>query len=398
MYPPGREILLGVTGGISAYKSCDLLRRLRDEGYLVTVVPTRASLNFVGVATWEALSGRQVPVDIWNNVYQVPHISLAKTADAIVIAPATADIIAKCAAGIADDLLTNVVLASRAPIVFVPAMHSQMWLSAATQANVALLRQRGFIVVEPDTGKLTSGDEGVGRYPESNMIIKALNQELDHRADLKGRKVLISTGGTREAIDPVRFIGNHSSGKQGYALAHAAAARGAIVTLVSANASLSDIEGVETVHVVTALEMQAELESRFGDTDILVMAAAIADVRPTQVSEVKIGKEELSEISLTRNPDITQELSKRKVNQIMIGFAAQTESAQINGLNLAASKLQMKGLDFIYYNDVSGGQIFGSDETEGVILASDGTSLNIPPISKVTLANKLLDLAQNKLS
>lgn len=398
MYPPGREILLGVTGGISAYKSCDLLRRLRDEGYLVTVVPTRASLNFVGVATWEALSGRQVPVDIWNNVYQVPHISLAKTADAIVIAPATADVIAKCAAGIADDLLTNVVLASRAPIVFVPAMHSQMWLSAATQANVALLRQRGFIVVEPDTGKLTSGDEGVGRYPESNMIIKTLNQELDHRADLKGRKVLISTGGTREAIDPVRFIGNHSSGKQGYALAHAAAARGAIVTLVSANASLSDIEGVETVHVVTALEMQAELESRFVDTDILVMAAAIADVRPTQVSEDKIGKEELSEISLTRNPDITQELSKRKVNQIMIGFAAQTESAQINGLNLAASKLQMKGLDFIYYNDVSGGQIFGSDETEGVILASDGTSLNIPPISKVTLANKLLDLAQNKLS
>jgi len=226
MYPPGREILLGVTGGISAYKSCDLIRRLQDEGYLVTVVPTRASLNFVGVATWEALSGRPVPVDIWNNVHQVPHISLAKSADAIVIAPATADLIAKVANGIADDLLTNIILATSAPIVFVPAMHTEMWLNKATQANIRTLQERGYLVVEPATGKLTSGDSGVGRYPESHTIISTLNQTLDHRADLKGKRVLISTGGTREAIDPVRFIGNHSSGKQGYALAYAAAKRG----------------------------------------------------------------------------------------------------------------------------------------------------------------------------
>ena len=397
MYPPGREILLGVTGGISAYKSCDLLRRLRDEGYLVTVVPTRASLNFVGIATWEALSGRQVPVDIWNNVHQVPHVSFAKSAHAIVIAPATADLLAKCAAGIADDLLTNVVLASRAPIVFVPAMHTEMWLNAATQESVRRLKERGFLVVEPDVGKLTSGDSGVGRYPESQKIIDSLNEALDHRADLKGRKVLISTGGTREAIDPVRYIGNHSSGKQGYALAYAAAVRGAEVTLVSANASLSDIEGVKTIHVRSALEMQSALESEFDSCDILVMAAAIADVRPAKVSEVKISKDDLSEIALTRNPDIAQELSVRKVNQVMIGFAAQTEATDSDGLKLAASKLQLKGLDFIYYNDVSGGQIFGSDDSKGVILGTDGSVQPFPVVSKMTLANKLLDLAKNKL-
>lgn len=397
MYPPGREILLGVTGGISAYKSCDLLRRLRDEGYLVTVVPTRASLNFVGIATWEALSGRQVPVDIWNNVHQVPHVSFAKSAHAIVIAPATADLLAKCAAGIADDLLTNVVLASRAPIVFVPAMHTEMWLNAATQESVRRLKERGFLVVEPDVGKLTSGDSGVGRYPESQKIIDSLNEVLDHRADLKGRKVLISTGGTREAIDPVRYIGNHSSGKQGYALAYAAAVRGAEVTLVSANASLSDIEGVKTIHVRSALEMQSALESEFDSCDILVMAAAIADVRPAKVSEVKISKDDLSEIALTRNPDIAQELSVRKVNQVMIGFAAQTEATDSDGLKLAASKLQLKGLDFIYYNDVSGGQIFGSDDSKGVILGRDGSVQPFPVASKMTLANKLLDLAKNKL-
>ena len=397
MYPPGREILLGVTGGISAYKSCDLLRRLRDEGYLVTVVPTRASLNFVGIATWEALSARPVPVDIWNNVHQVPHISLAKRADAIVIAPATADLLAKCAAGIADDLLTNVLLASPAPVLFVPAMHTEMWLSAATQENVRRLKERGFIVMEPEVGKLTSGDSGVGRYPESPTIINSLSAMLDHRADLKGRRILISAGGTREDIDPVRYIGNHSSGKQGCALAYAAATRGGEVTLVSANASLPDIEGIKTIHVRSAIEMQSALESEFDSTDILIMAAAIADVRPAHVSDVKISKDELSEIALTRNPDITQLLSTRKVKQVMIGFAAQTNTAESGGLHAAASKLQVKGLDYIYYNDVSGGQIFGSEETQGVILGNDGSKQLFPLASKMTLANKLLDLAKNKL-
>ena len=397
MYPPGREILLGVTGGISAYKSCDLLRRLQDEGYLVTVVPTRASLNFVGVATWEALSGRPVPVDIWNNVHQVPHISLAKSADAIVIAPATADLIAKVANGIADDLLTNIILATSAPIVFVPAMHTEMWLNKATQANIRTLQERGYLVVEPATGKLTSGDSGVGRYPESHTIISTLNQTLDHRADLKGKRVLISTGGTREAIDPVRFIGNHSSGKQGYALAYAAAKRGASVTLVAANSSLPDIEGVKTIHVGSTREMQEALVAAFDESDVLIMAAAISDARPAHQSERKISKDELTEIALVRNPDITQELASRKQKQVLIGFAAQTESQEVEGVALAAHKLQSKGLDYIYFNDVSQGQIFGSDETKGVILGADGFRDSFPRASKMTLANKLLDLARNKL-
>ena len=244
MYPQGREIVLGVAGGISAYKSCELLRRLQDVGCQVTVVPTRASLNFVGVSTWEALSGRPVPVDLWNNVHQVPHIALAKKADLLVIAPATADLMAKVAAGIADDLLTNILLASDVPTIFVPAMHSEMWRNAATQAKVLTLRARGYVILEPATGKLTSGDTGIGRYPELAVILASVAQALDIKTDLKGRSVLISAGGTREAIDPVRYIGNHSTGKQGYALAQAAMSRGATVTLVAANSALRDIEGL----------------------------------------------------------------------------------------------------------------------------------------------------------
>jgi phosphopantothenoylcysteine decarboxylase/phosphopantothenate--cysteine ligase len=330
-------------------------------------------------------------------VHQVPHVSLAKRADAIVIAPATADLIAKVANGIADDLLTNIILATSAPIVFVPAMHTEMWLNQATQANIRTLQERGYLVVEPAIGKLTSGDSGVGRYPESHTIISTLNQTLDHRADLKGKRVLISTGGTREAIDPVRFIGNHSSGKQGYALAYAAAKRGASVTLVAANSSLPDIEGVETIHVGSTREMLEALEAAFDESDVLIMAAAIADVRPAHQSKRKISKDELTEIALVRNPDITQQLASRKQRQVLIGFAAQTESQEVEGVALAAHKLQSKGLDYIYSNDVSQGQIFGSDETKGVILGADGFRDLFPVASKMTLANKLLDLARNKL-
>ncbi|MEI6220233.1 MAG: bifunctional phosphopantothenoylcysteine decarboxylase/phosphopantothenate--cysteine ligase CoaBC [Actinomycetes bacterium] len=397
MYPRGREIVLGVSGGISAYKSCDLLRRLQDLGFLVTVIPTRASLNFVGLSSWEALSGRLVPTDLWNNVHQVPHIALAREADAIVVAPATADIMAKVAAGIADDLLTNVILASKVPLIFVPAMHTEMWLNAATQANVQLLRSRGHQVIEPDSGKLTSGDVGLGRYPESSKIIACLTSTLQSRADLQGRTVLISTGGTREAIDPVRFIGNNSSGRQGYALAYAAIARGATVTLVAANCALEDIEGVETVHVTTALEMQAALESRFDGADVVVMAAAVADVRPSVFNATKIAKDDLSEIPVIKNPDITKELSLRKKNQIMIGFAAQTVDSVAEGLALAAAKMKDKGLDIVYFNDVSGGAIFGSDKTAGVILTSSGAKFEFASGPKVTLANKILDLAVDKL-
>lgn len=393
----GREIVLGVTGGISAYKSCDLLRRLQDHGFLVTVIPTRASLNFVGVATWEALSGREIATDLWNNVHQVPHVSIAKKADAIIIAPATADILAKMAHGIADDLLTNTLLASTAPVIVVPAMHTEMWLNPATVSNIETLRNRGVVVIEPGTGKLTSGDVGVGRYPESADIISGLLETLSLTSDLLGKRVLISAGGTREAIDPVRYIGNHSSGKQGYALAHAAALRGAKVTLVSANSQEPNIEGIEIIRVVSASQMQEALEANFDLADIVIMAAAVADVRPAGISSGKISKSELKSIELIQNPDILKVLSSRKRDQVIIGFAAQTQAADNGGLAQAAKKLQEKALDAIYFNDVSEGAIFGADETSGVIVTADGAEEAVPRVSKVTLANKILDLALNKL-
>lgn len=393
----GREIVLGVTGGISAYKSCDLLRRLQDHGFLVTVIPTRASLNFVGVATWEALSGREIATDLWNNVHQVPHVSIAKKADAIIIAPATADILAKMAHGIADDLLTNTLLASTAPVIVVPAMHTEMWLNPATVSNIETLRSRGVVIIEPGTGKLTSGDVGVGRYPESAIIISGLLETLAVNSDLLGKHVLISAGGTREAIDPVRYIGNHSSGKQGYALAHAAVLRGARVTLVSANSQEPNIEGIEIIRVLSTSQMQEALEANFDEADILIMAAAVADVRPSKISAGKISKNDLLKIELIPNPDILKALSSRKKDQVVVGFAAQTEEAANGGLDIAVKKLREKGLDAIYFNDVSGGAIFGEDETSGVLITSDGAEVPISKVSKVTLANKILDLALNKL-
>ena len=393
----GREIVLGVTGGISAYKSCDLLRRLQDHGFLVTVIPTRASLNFVGVATWEALSGREIDTDLWNNVHQVPHVSIAKKADAIIIAPATADILAKMAHGIADDLLTNTLLASTAPVIVVPAMHTEMWLNPATVSNIETLRSRGVVIIEPGTGKLTSGDVGVGRYPESATIISGLLETLAVNSDLLGKHVLISAGGTREAIDPVRYIGNHSSGKQGYALAHAAVLRGARVTLVSANSQEPNIEGIEIIRVLSTSQMQEALEANFDEADILIMAAAVADVRPSKISAGKISKSDLLKIELIPNPDILKVLSSRKKDQVVVGFAAQTEEAANGGLDIAVKKLREKGLDAIYFNDVSGGAIFGEDETSGVLITSDGAEVPISRVSKVTLANKILDLALNKL-
>lgn len=397
MFPRGREIVLGVGGGISAYKSCELLRRMQDLGLQVTVIPTRTSLNFVGVATWEALSGREVPVDLWNNVHQVPHISLAKSADAIVIAPATADLLAKVAAGLADDLLTNVLLASSVPTIFVPAMHSEMWNNPATQSNVKLLKSRGYIVVEPGSGKLTSGDVGIGRYPGTSLILESVSNALQLNSDLKGRKVLISSGGTQEAIDPVRFIGNHSSGKQGSSIAYAAAARGADVTLVAANSTVPDIEGVKTIHVVTALEMLQALRDNFQECEILIMVAAVADVRPLQLSETKISKGELTHLPLVQNPDIIKELSASKRGQVMIGFAAQTEATVDEALDLAGVKLREKGLDFIYCNDVTQGAIFGSDTTSGTVLDANGALTTFSNAKKITLANYLLDLALSKL-
>ena len=394
MFPRGREILLGIGGGISAYKSCDLVRRLRDSGYLITVVPTRNSLNFVGATTWEALSGRRVPEDLWSNAHEVPHISLAKNSDLIVIAPATADLIARLAQGRADDLLTNIVLASRAPLILVPAMHTEMWLNQATVDNIATLKTRGVHVVEPDVGRLTGEDNGVGRYPQINKILDCVDTISSHKSDLSGRRVLISAGGTREPIDAVRFIGNNSSGIQGYSVAHAAASRGAEVTVVSANVNLPSVEGVNTIKVSTAKEMQEAMESYFDETDICVMTAAVADIRPKHPNNEKITKSDLTTLDLITNPDILQGLSDRKTSQLLVGFAAQTGH---DGLRKAKEKYALKKVDILYFNDVSGGAIFGSDMTEGTIILSGDEAAPFERASKMTLAHKLLDYAGDKL-
>ena len=385
----GREVILGVGGGIAAYKSCDLLRRLRDHGFNITVVPTPSSLNFVGSATWEALSGRKVTTEVFESVEEVRHVSLAKKANFIIIAPATADLIARIAAGRADDLLTNVILASSSPILIVPAMHPEMWNDAATKANVATLRSRGYHVMDPDTGALTSGDVGQGRFPETSRILEEFSSVVGTSADLLGKKVLVTAGGTREAIDPVRFIGNQSSGKQGYAIARSAQQRGAKVTLISANSSLADIEGVRTLKVESASQMLEALESEFSQTDILVMSAAVADARPSQVADSKIKKSDYTNISLVENPDILKTVSSLRKHQIIIGFAAETSE----NLQIAQEKMAAKGADILYLNDVSGGDIFNSETTHGYILARGKEPQKVAQTTKDTLAHQLLDEA-----
>jgi phosphopantothenoylcysteine decarboxylase/phosphopantothenate--cysteine ligase len=398
MFPRGRKLLLGVAGGISAYKSCDLLRRLQDEGFIVDVVPTQASLNFVGKATWEALSGRKVITDLWSDVENVPHISMAKENNIIVIAPTTADLLAKLASGRADDLLTNIVLASTAPKILVPAMHPEMWSNAATVQNVKVLQDRGFIVVNPGEGRMTGSDFGVGRYPETSNIIAEVNKHLPQLADLLGRKILITAGGTREPIDPIRFIGNRSSGKQGFALAVAAASRGAQVHLVTANTDLPTVEGITTTLVETAEEMSAVLELEFPHSDALIMSAAVADAKVANYSEAKIRKESLNRVDLAKNPDILKSLStNKKLNQIIIGFAAETSEDLATLEENGRAKLASKSLDLIYVNNVSNGEVFGSNFTQGLIIDRDLNVIKVPEISKDTLSDILLDQLVSKL-
>ena len=398
MFPRGRKLILGVGGGISAYKSCDLIRRLQDNGFVVTVVPTKSSLNFVGEATWAALSGNKVYVDLWQDVEEVSHISLAKNSDAIIIAPCTADLISRLAQGRADDLLTNIVLASTKPKVLVPAMHPEMWLNDATVANVETLRSRGFLVIEPDFGKMTGSDVGIGRYPESEKIIQNLNQYLVRNADLLGKKILVTAGGTREPIDPVRFIGNRSSGKQGFALALAAANRGAEVHLITANTDLPSIDGITTTFVETADQMSAVLQHEFPHADALIMSAAVSDFKVEDAADSKIHKNEINHLSLISNEDILSSLGKMKQpNQVTVGFAAETESAKAAFIAAGSAKVEKKNLDLIYVNDVSNGQIFGSDQTSGFILDRSGEVTEIPVISKDTLSDILLDQILVKL-
>jgi phosphopantothenoylcysteine decarboxylase/phosphopantothenate--cysteine ligase len=388
------KVILGVGGGIAAYKSCDLLRRLQERNYDVTVVPTPSSLNFVGAATWEALSGKKVTSQVWEAVEEVRHVKLAAENELILISPATADLIARIAMGRADDLLTNLVLASTAVKVLVPAMHPNMWNNPATVANVAILRDRGFHVMVPASGRLTGVDSGIGRLPETSEILSYLAGVISLTQDLQGRRVLVTAGGTREAIDPVRYIGNRSSGKQGYAIAQAALDRGAHVVILSANVVLPAPVGAEVIAVESAQDLANALAKEFASCDLLVMAAAVADARPATVGTDKLKKDQYQEIVLTQNPDLVANLAQVKKSQVIVGFAAETT------LNIAEAnrKLLAKGLDLIYLNDVSAGDIFGSDTTQGIFITATGNEIPVSKSSKATLANQLLDLALDKLS
>jgi len=390
-----REIVLGVGGGIAAYKSCDLLRRLQDLNFSITVVPTPSSLNFVGTATWEALSGKSVNTQVWQEVEKVNHVSLADSAEAVIIAPTTADLLARLVQGRADDLLTNVVAATSKPKFLVPAMHPQMWLNPTTQANVEILKSRGFAVMQPATGRLTGSDSGVGRFPETAEIVAAFLDHIGSTQDLLGKKILISAGGTREAIDPVRYIGNRSSGKQGEALAVEARNRGAQVTMVLANSSVADIAGIQTLRVETAAQMHDALQANIGAYDVLIMSAAVSDARPTTVAQEKIKKSDLQTIDLVSNLDILKELSEvAKDSQVIVGFAAETSNLEEAG----RMKLKSKKLDLIYVNDVSNGAIFASDESAGFLISAEGESIYIEQTSKAKVARYILDKVVSRLS
>ena len=390
-----REIVLGVGGGIAAYKSCDLLRRLQDLNFSITVIPTPSSLNFVGTATWEALSGKSVNTQVWQEVEKVNHVSLADSAEAVIIAPTTADLLARLVQGRADDLLTNVVAATSKPKFLVPAMHPQMWLNPTTQANVEILKSRGFAVMQPATGRLTGSDSGVGRFPETAEIVAAFLDHIGSTQDLLGKKILISAGGTREAIDPVRYIGNRSSGKQGEALAVEARNRGAQVTMVLANSSVADIAGIQTLRVETAAQMHDVLQANIGAYDVLIMSAAVSDARPTTVAQEKIKKSDLQTIELVSNLDILKELSEvAKDSQVIVGFAAETSNLEEAG----RMKLKSKKLDLIYVNDVSNGAVFASDESAGFLISAEGESIYIEQTSKAKVARYILDKVVSRLS
>jgi phosphopantothenoylcysteine decarboxylase/phosphopantothenate--cysteine ligase len=397
MSAPTREIILGVGGGIAAYKACDLLRRLQDQGFSVTVVPTPSSLNFVGKATWEALSGREVTTTVFESVDQIRHVSLAKLAQAIVIAPATADLIARIAAGRADDLLTNVILASTSPILVVPAMHPAMWFNPATQANIKTLQARGFDVLEPVEGALTSGDVGKGRFPETSEIIERFNSHSLREKDLAGVRILVTAGGTREAIDPVRYIGNRSTGIQGLAIAEASRVRGAEVTLIMANSELPSHPDIKRIDVSSVSEMSGALHSEFENCNVLLMSAAISDARPSIQSDVKIKKVDFNQIKLVENPDLLASLPAHGSQKVIVAFAAETDGDLVSAAKL---KLERKRADLIFLNDVSQGKIFGSVTTSGAIIDSSGVVEEFADVSKRTLANALLNhvlSALNKL-
>ncbi len=397
------RIVLGVGGGIASYKACELLRTLTESGHRVRVVPTRSALQFVGAATWEALSGSPATFSVFDDAEQVPHVRLGQEADLVVVAPATANLIAKAAYGLADDLLTNVLLTARCPVLFAPAMHTEMWEHQATQQNVATLRRRGVVVLEPAEGRLTGADTGKGRLPEPAELAAACERMLVRGSappDLVGRRVVVSAGGTREPVDPVRYLGNRSSGRQGYALAATAAERGATVTVVSANVDLPDPAGVAVVRVGTAEQLQQAVRTAAAGAEVVVMAAAVADFRPAEPAAHKMKKADLGSISLEliRNPDILSGLvTDREPGQLIVGFAAETGDAERSWLEHGRAKLVAKGCDLLVVNDVSHGRAFGTEDNAAVVLGADGVEVVVDNGPKHTLANAVWDIVGPRL-
>ncbi len=393
------EVVVGVTGGIAAYKVCEVVRRLRELGHGVTVVPTENSLKFVGAATWEALSGRKVQTRVFESIDEVAHVAIGARADLVLVAPVTANFMARLVHGVADDLLTSTLLATSAPVVLFPAMHTGMWLNAATVANVETLRARGITVVTPDVGRLTGPDSGIGRLPDAGKIIESA-LSLARAKDLIGRKVLVSAGGTREAIDPVRYLGNRSSGRQGFALAKAAHARGAEVTLVAAHVEVEPPVGVTLVRVESALELAAALAKISATQDVIIMAAAVADFRPAALATSKIKKDGApGKIDLVENPDILAALAtQRRPGQVIVGFAAETGDEAATVVEHGLQKLRKKGADLLVINDVSEGKVFGTAENGALIASSDGELVEVPYGSKDTLAHAVIDAVVKRLT
>ncbi len=397
------RVVLGVTGGIAAYKAVELLRQLTETGHDVTVVPTESALAFVGAATWSALSGKPVTASAWDDVHQVPHVRLGQQADLVVVAPCTANTLARVAHGLADDLLTNTLLTARCPVVLAPAMHTEMWEHPATQANVATLRSRGVLVVEPAIGRLTGADSGKGRLPDPEELAVLCRRVLARGGlalDLTGRRVVVSAGGTREHLDPVRFLGNRSSGRQGHALARAAMARGAEVVLVTSSA-LPDPAGVKTVRVTSAQDLHDAVLAESVGADAIVMAAAVADYRPAERLATKRKKTDTLTVELVQNPDVLRALvDARSPGQVVVGFAAETGDDHASVLEHAHAKLARKGCDLLVVNEV--GETghptgFEGADNAATVLGRDGSVTEVPLVSKDALADVLWDLVVARL-
>lgn len=400
-----KRIVVGVSGGIAAYKACTLVRQLTEAGHSVRVLPTESALRFVGAATFEALSGNPVHTGVFTDVHEVPHVRIGQEADLVVVAPATADLLARAVAGRADDLLTATLLTARCPVLFAPAMHTEMWFHPATVDNVATLRRRGAVVLEPASGRLTGADSGAGRLPEAEEIATFAQLLLERGDalpyDLAGVKALVTAGGTREPIDPVRFIGNRSSGKQGYAVARVLAQRGADVTLVAGNTSgLVDPAGVDVVHIGSAAQLRDAVSKYAPESNLLVMAAAVADFRPAQVATSKIkkgGASEPSSIDLVRNDDVLAGAVRARSEgqlpnmQAIVGFAAETGDANGDVLFHARAKLQRKGCDLLVVNAVGENRAFEVDHNDGWLLSADGAEAALEHGSKTLMATRIVD-------